>query len=64
MKATGKKEIIDLIPRLKGIYADYAACRDYRPIRNLALFANEIKRECMRIMDTFDYIDPEQRARE
>ena len=59
-----EKEIIDLIPRLKGIYAGYAAYRDYRSIRNLALCADKIKRECMRIMDTFDFVEPNMRERD
>lgn len=59
-----EKDLLDLIPRLKGIHGAYVCERDYRTIRNLALAANEIKKDCMRIMDTFDFVEPSMRDRD
>ena len=59
-----EKNIVDMIPRLKGMYGSYLNERDYRTIRNLALAANHIRRDCMQIMRTFEHIDPEQRLRD
>lgn len=56
-----EKDLMDLIPRLKGIHGAYLCERDYRTIRNLALAANKIKADCERIMDTFDFVDPNMR---
>lgn len=56
-----EKDLMDLIPRLKGMHGAYIRERDYRTIRNLALAANKIKGDCMRIMDTFDYVEPNMR---
>ena len=56
-----EKDLMDLIPRLKGMHGAYLRERDYRTIRNLAMAANKIKGDCMRIMDTFDFVDPNMR---
>ena len=59
-----EKEINDLIPRMKGIHGHYIMERDYTSIRNLALAANKINCACMRIMRTYDNVDPEQKLRD
>ena len=59
-----EKDILDLIPRLKGIHGEYVRERDYRSIRNLALAANSIKKDCMRIMDAFECVEPNMRERD
>ena len=56
-----EKDLLDLIPRLKGMHGAYICERDYHTIRNLALAANKIKGDCIRIMDTFDFVDPDMR---
>ena len=56
-----EKDLLDLIPRLKGLHGTYIRERDYRAIRNLALAASKIKGDCMRIMDTFDFVEPNMR---
>ena len=56
-----EKVLLDLIPRLKGMHGAYLCERDYRTIRNLALAANKIKGACIRIMDTFDFVEPNMR---
>ena len=58
-----EKDLLDLIPRLKGIHGKYILERDYRSIRNLALAASKIEEDCRRIMDTFD-VDPTMRDRD
>ena len=58
-----EKDLIDLIPRLKGMHGAYIRERDYRTIRNLALAASKIEEDCRRIMDTFD-VDPNIRDRD
>lgn len=59
-----EKDLLDLIPRLKGIHGRYLRDRDYRTIRNLALAAGKIKADCERIMDTFDFVEPNMRDRD
>lgn len=59
-----EKDLLDLIPRLKGIHGAYICERDYHTIRNLALVANKIKKDCMRIMNTFDFVEPNMRDRD
>ena len=59
-----ESEINDLIPRMKGIHGHFIMERDYTSIRNLALAANQIKSACMRIMRTYDNVDPEQKLRD
>ena len=56
-----EKDLLDLIPRLKGIHGAYLCERDYRTIRNLAMAANKIKGDCIRIMNTFDFVEPNMR---
>ena len=56
-----EKDLLYLIPRLKGMHGAYIRERDYRTIRNLALAANKIKGDCIRIMDTFDFVEPNMR---
>jgi len=56
-----EKDLLDLITRLKGLHGAYVRERDYCAIRNLALAANNIKKDCMRIMDTFDFVEPNMR---
>ncbi len=56
-----EKDLMDLIPRLKGMHGAYLCERDYRTIRNLAMAANRIKADCVRIMNTFDFVDPDMR---
>ena len=59
-----EKDLLDLIPRLKGIHGAYVREHDYRTIRNLALAANSIKKDCMRIMDAFECVEPNMRERD
>ena len=59
-----EKDLLDLIPRLKGIHGAYIRERDYRTIRNLSLAANNIKKDCIRIMDSFDVVEPNMRERD
>jgi hypothetical protein len=56
-----EKDLMDLIPRLKGMHGAYIRERDYHTIRNLALAANKIKGNCIRSMDTFDFVEPNMR---
>ena len=56
-----ERDLLDLIPRLKGMHGAYIRERDYRTIRNLAMAANKIKGDCIRIMGTFDFVDPSMR---
>ena len=59
-----EEDLLDLIPRLKGIHGKYLFERDYRTIRNLALVANKIKTDCEKIMESFDFVEPNIRDKD
>ena len=57
-----EKELYDLIPRMKGIHGKCITEQTYEAYRNLKFAADKIARACVRIMDTFENVDPDIRA--
>jgi len=58
-----EQNLYDLIPRFKGAHGRYLAERDFYSLRNLAMMAENVKRDCIDIMRTFRGPDVEEEIR-